>query len=520
MIRSKTATSLLAIAAMVSLSSCQTPDTTVASAAPQVLGSETAALSHPNIVIILADDMGWRDVGYHGSEIKTPNIDALASKGVILDRYYAQPTCSPTRSALMTGHSPMRLGVVQPLSKLAPTGLPLSEKLLPQYLKEANYQTVLTGKWHLGGRQRAYLPTERGFDQFYGSVNGGVGYWDHVHGGGLDWQRNGKTLREEGYSTDLITTEAIKLVRGRDKSRPLMLYAAFGAPHLPNEAPEAAIAQYADIKNPHRRVHAAMVTELDLAIGRLVETLKSEGMLDNTIIWFMSDNGGLIASPPPSFSVLGQQIAKMEAAAGTKLTPRFMEFLRLNNIEGGSDNLPLKGAKATVYEGAARVPSFVYWQGKLSAKTSAQMITAQDVLPTLLQGAGLKVPARLDGRSLWPALAKANTKALPVSDYVIQASKGLGQDEAYYRYPWKLVRIDGAPEALYNVEQDPSEKTDLAELHPDLVKKLSAALTAFPRGASVQVSMKDAILDPDFFGGKEDRAPWADTVLGPPPSED
>ena len=518
MIGSKTAASLMAIAAMVSLSSCQTPDTTAASLSPQASNSKPAALSHPNIVIILADDMGWRDVGYHGSEIKTPNIDALAAKGVILDRYYAQPTCSPTRSALMTGHAPMRLGMVQPLSKIAPTGLPLSEKLLPQYLKEANYQTFLTGKWHLGGRQRAYLPTERGFDQFYGSVNGGIGYWDHVHGGGLDWQRNGKTLREEGYSTDLIATEAIKLLQGRDRRRPLMLYAAFGAPHLPNEAPEAAIAQYADIKNPHRRVHAAMVTELDFAIGRLVETLKSEGMLDNTIIWFMSDNGGLIASPPPSFNVLGQQIAKMEAAAGTKLTPRFMEFMRVNNIEGGSDNLPLKGAKATVHEGAARVPSFVYWQGKLSPKTSAQMITAQDVLPTLLQGAGLKVPTRLDGRSLWPALTKA--KPLPVSDYVIQASKGLGQDEAYYRYPWKLVRIDGAPEALYNVEQDPSEKTDLAQSRPEVVKTLSAALTAFPRGPSVQVSMKDAILDPDFFGGKEDRAPWADRVLGPPSSED
>lgn len=518
MIRSRTAASLMAIALMVGLSSCQTPNKTAAAGGAQMSSNRTTPLNHPNIVIILADDLGWRDVGYHGSEIKTPNIDALAAKGVILDRYYAQPSCSPTRSALMTGRSPMRLGVVQPLSKLAPTGLPLSEKLLPQYLKEANYQTFLTGKWHLGGRQRAYLPTERGFDQFYGSLNGGIGYWDHVHGGGLDWQRNGKTLREEGYSTDLITTEAMKLVRGRDKSRPLMLYAAFGAPHLPNEAPEAAIAQYADIKNPNRRVHAAMVTELDTAIGRIVETLKSEGMLDNTIIWFMSDNGGLIASPPPSFTVLGQQIAKMEAAAGTKLTPRFMEFVRVNNIEGGSNNLPLKGAKATVYEGAARVPSFVYWQGKLSPKTSAQMITAQDVLPTLLQGAGLEVPSRLDGRSLWPALTKAKT--LPVSDYVIQASKGLGQDEAYYRYPWKLVRIDGAPEALYNVEQDPSETTDLAQRHPERVKMLSAALTAFPRGATVQVSMKDAILDPDFFGGKEDRAPWADTVQGPTPSED
>lgn len=518
MIRSKTMASLMAIAALVGLCSCQTPQTTTASMSPQASRGQTAALSHPNIVIILADDMGWRDVGYHGSEIKTPNIDGLAAKGVILDRYYAQPTCSPTRSALMTGHAPMRLGVVQPLSKITPSGLPLSEKLLPQYLKEANYQTVMTGKWHLGGRQRAYLPNQRGFDQFYGYLNGGIGYWDHVHGGGLDWQRNGKTLREEGYSTDLLADQAVKLVRGRDKTRPMMLYAAFGAPHLPNEAPQAALTQYANIKNPHRRTHAAMVTQLDFAIGRLVETLKSEGMLDNTIIWFMSDNGGLIASPPPSFSVLGQQIAKMEAAAGTKLTPRFMEFLRVNNIEGGSDNLPLKGGKASVYEGAARVPSFVYWQGKLSPKISAQMITAQDVLPTLLQGAGLKVPSRLDGRSLWPALTKAKT--LPVSDYVIQASKGLAQDEAYYRYPWKLVRIDGAPEALYNVEQDPSEKTDVAQSRPELVKTLSAALTAFPRGPSVQVSMKDAILDPDFFGGKEDRPPWADTVLGPPPSED
>lgn len=518
MIRSRTAAGLMTIMAMISLSSCQTPNTKTASAPDQVGDKETAALSHPNIVIILADDMGWRDVGYHGSEIKTPNIDGLAAKGVILDRYYAQPTCSPTRSALMTGHAPMRLGVVQPLSKIAPTGLPLSEKLLPQYLKDANYQTFMTGKWHLGGRQRAYLPNARGFDQFYGYLHGGIGYWDHVHGGGLDWQRNGKTLREEGYSTNLLADQAIKLVRGRDRSRPLMLYAAFGAPHLPNEAPETAIAQYADIKNPHRRTHAATVSELDSAIGRLVETLKSEGMLDNTIIWFMSDNGGLIASPPPSFTVLGQQISKMEVAAGTKLTPRFMEFLRVNNVEGGSDNLPLKGGKASVYEGAARVPSFVYWQGKLAPQTSPQMITAQDVLPTLLNAAGLKVPPRLDGRSMWPALTKAKT--LPVSDYVIQASKGLGQDEAYYRYPWKLVRIDGAGETLYNVEQDPSEKTDLAQSHPELVKRLSAALTAFPRGASVQVSMKDAILDPDFFGGKEDRAPWADTVLGPPPSED
>lgn len=512
------ALALIAAVSLLGLTGCAVSDKTTTVQTSASAYQMPIRLKHPNIVIILADDMGWRDVGYHGSEIKTPNIDALAAKAVILDRYYAQPSCSPTRSALMTGRSPMRLGVVQPLSKITPTGLPLREKLLPQYLKDANYQTFLTGKWHLGGRQKAYLPGSRGFDHFYGYLNGGNGYWDHVHGGGFDWQRNGKTVRDEGYSTHLLTAEAERLIQGRDKSRPMMLYAAFGAPHLPNEAPASTIEQYAHIKNPHRRTHAAMVTELDTAIGQLVARLDSEGMLDNTIIWFMSDNGGLIASPPPSFAALGQQIAKLEAAAGTRLTPRFMEFMRVNNMEGGSDNAPLRGAKSTVYEGGARVPSFVYWPGKLSPKISSQMVTAQDVLPTLLDGAGLDSPGKLDGRSLWPAIAKA--KPLPVSDYVIQASKGLGQDEAYYRYPWKLVRIDGAPEALYNVQLDPTEQNDLSQARPDLVKRLSAALTAFPRGANVQPPMKQVIQDTDFFGGQEDRQPWADTVAETGPDDE
>lgn len=501
---------LVALTALLLLSGCQL----YPSGAP----SSVAAPSRPNIVIIIADDMGWRDVGYHGSEIKTPNIDALAAQGVTLDRFYVQPSCSPTRASLMTGQSAMRLGVVQPLSKLAPTGVPLTEKLLPQYLKDANYQTIMTGKWHLGGRQRAYLPNQRGFDYFYGSLNGGIGYWDHVHGGGMDWQRNGHGLREQGYATDLLAADAIKQIQGRDKTRPMLLYAAFGAPHLPNEAPEATVALYSDIKNPRRRIHAAMVTELDTAIGRLVETLKSEGMLDNTIIWFMSDNGGLMATPPPPMAVLGQQVTRMQTAAGAKLSPRFMEFVRINNTDGASDNLPLKGGKATVQEGGTRVPSFVYWQGRLPQQTSTQMITVQDVLPTLLHAAGLKTNAKLDGRDMWSAIK--GQKSLPVSDYVIQASKGLDQDEAIYRYPWKLERKADAPERLYNVQSDPMEEVDLIAVHPDIAKALSKTLTAWPRGANVQAPMKDVVVDTDFFGGPEDRQPWADTVSGPPAAED
>jgi hypothetical protein len=249
-----------------------------------------AAENAPNIVIILADDMGWNDVGYHGSEISTPHIDRLAAEGLELDRFYAQPACSPTRAALLTGKSSQALGIYSPLSKLNPTGLPLTEKLMPAYFRDAGYQTFLVGKWHLGFREPAYRPTARGFDHFYGHLTGGIGFWDHVHGGGLDWQRNGETVREEGYSTHLMAAEIDRLIAQRDPSKPMFLYAAFNAPHLPNEAPEETIAQYAHIDDPNRRVHAAMVSELDTAIGQLLATLDEQGMLENTLVlrlWFV-----------------------------------------------------------------------------------------------------------------------------------------------------------------------------------------------------------------------------------------
>jgi arylsulfatase A-like enzyme len=168
---------------------------------------------------------------------------------------------------------------------------------MPEYFRDAGYQTFLVGKWHLGFREPAYRPTSRGFDHFYGHLTGGIGFWDHVHGGGLDWQRNGETLREEGYSTHLMAAEIDRLIAQRDPSKPMFLYAAFNAPHLPNEAPEETIAQYAHINDPNRRVHAAMVSELDAAIGQLLATLDEQGMLENTLVWFMSDNGGLNLCP-------------------------------------------------------------------------------------------------------------------------------------------------------------------------------------------------------------------------------
>ena len=177
----------------------------------------------PNIVIILADDLGWNDVSYHGSEINTPNIDKLISSGVELDRFYVQPTCSPTRAELMTGKSAMRLGITRPISKNQKLGLGLEEKILPQYLKELNYSTYLLGKWHLGSYIPDYFPTRRGFDYFYGYLTGGIGYWDHIHGGGHDWQRNEVGLREDGYVTQLIKNDTLKIINDHDFTNPIFL---------------------------------------------------------------------------------------------------------------------------------------------------------------------------------------------------------------------------------------------------------------------------------------------------------
>ncbi len=198
--------------------------------------SPATGADKPNIVFFMADDLGWNDVGYHGSEIRTPNIDRLAAKGVELDRYYAFPVCSPTRAALMTARSPIVLGIDSPVGPNG--GLPLDEHLLPQTLQAAGYQTMMAGKWHLGIERAASHPHNRGFEHSYGHLGPAVDYFTHIWGGGLDWHRDGKVLREEGYSTELIAAEATRLVKNRDKSRPTFLYVAFNAVHTPMHATE------------------------------------------------------------------------------------------------------------------------------------------------------------------------------------------------------------------------------------------------------------------------------------------
>lgn len=469
--------------------------------------TQAEAVDRPNILLIVADDLGWRDVGYHDSEIRTPHIDRLAREGVELDRFYVQPMCSPTRAGLMTGKSPMRLGITRAIAKIDETGLPRSEKILPQYLADAGYQRLMVGKWHLGHHTPDLFPQARGFEHFYGHVTGGIGYWDHNHGGGHDWQRNGETLREEGYTTHLITDEAIRLVEERDRARPLFLYVAFNAPHTPNEAPHEAIAKYEEIDDPGRRVHAAMVDELDQAIGRILSAFEREKMLENTIVFFTSDNGGL--SPGLSSTPLRLLMQGIVAAYGERPLPTMLlEFLASMTLDGHSDNTPLPAGKGFVAEGGVRVPAAIWWPGHLERERFDGFMTISDVLPTILDAIGeeASTPDDLDGRSRWNALTGDGPPGDP-PDYVTAT---LGSAPAIYRGRWKLVDPD-APR-LYDIYADPYEERDVSTDKPEVVAALTERLNAWPRGEGPATSPLSLVLDIDVFGGSEDREPWADAA--------
>lgn len=259
----------------------------------------TAAVAHaadkPNIVVILADYLGNADLGYRGSTIRTPNLDALAQGGVRLESYYGQQLCTPARAGLMTGRYPMRYGLQSFVILPGHTyGLPTDETTLPQALKQAGYTTAMVGKWHLGHADRKYWPQNRGFDHFYGNLVGEVDYFTRERGGIVDWQRNGKFLKEEGYHTELIGDEAVRLIERQDPKKPFFLYVASLAVHTPLQARKADVDAYLGVfDNEEKRAYAAMLTGLDTQVGRIVKALETKGMRENTIIFFTADNGGI-----------------------------------------------------------------------------------------------------------------------------------------------------------------------------------------------------------------------------------
>lgn len=424
----------------------------LASLAAAAVPPAHAQPARPNVVVFLADDLGWNDVGFHGSEIRTPNLDKLAAEGTQLDRFYSFPLCSPTRSALMTGRYPLRLGlgytVVRPWARF---GLPLNERTIADYFQEAGYETAMTGKWHLGHYSRKYLPGSRGFTHSYGHVNGAIDYYTHERDKGLDWHRDGKALKEEGYTTDLIASEAERLIRGRDKSKPMFLYVPFNAPHSPLQAPEETLAKYANVQDERRRTFAAMVDRMDSAVGRVLAAIDSAGMRGNTVVLFFSDNGGPV----------GQ----------------------------GARNVPLRGAKGSAWEGGTRVPAVIRFPGKLpEAKTLKQVMTAMDVLPTLADAAGLKPKFRnpLDGKSMWSAIQSGKTT--PREDLFFSIESERAFHFAVHRdtgsEQWKLVREMGRKAEftntfLFRIDRDATESQDVASQYPALVDELVTKLEAW-----------------------------------------
>jgi arylsulfatase A-like enzyme len=398
----------------------------------------------PNVVLLLADDLGSRDLGCYGAEIETPSIDRLASQGMRFERGYSFSVCSPTRSALMTGRSPMRLGVIYTVIRpWSNYGVPLNEHFMPQSFRAAGYQTAITGKWHLGHAKKEFLPNQRGFDHAYGHVNGAIDYYTHIRDGGLDWHRNGKCIEEEGYSTDLIGAEACRWIQGRDRARPFFLYVPFNAPHTPLQAPQELIEKYSKIADPKRRAFAAMVDRMDTAVGRILKTLDDEKVAENTIVLFWSDNGGPVGS--------------------------------------GARNTPLRAAKGTVYEGGLRVPGILRWPGQIKPGSSTRQVTvATDLFPTLAGAAGVKPANTLpfDGQNLWPALASGRLQDR--SDLFWAMGGGKGTQAAVRRGEWKLVQQFGeggsAKNELFRLDEDPTESKDLSGQQPALVKELSAAI--------------------------------------------
>ena len=430
--------------------------------------AQSAPASKPNIIHIVADDLGWKDVGFNGcADIKTPNIDALAAGGAKFNQFYVQPMCTPTRAALMTGRYPFRYGLqTAVIPSVSAYGLDTSEWLLPQALKEAGYKTAIVGKWHLGHSDKKYWPKQRGFDYQYGAMIGELDYFTHDEHGVLDWFRDNQPVKEEGYTTTLLGKDAARLIEQHDASVPLYMYLTFNAPHTPYQAPQEYIDRYKHIEDPTRRVYAGMVACLDDEIGRVVAALDKKGLRDNTLILFHSDNGG---TRNAMFAGVMADVSKIKIPC---------------------DNGHYREGKGTLYEGATRVCAFANWPGQIKAGTVGGLIHAVDIYPTIaaLAGASTSKCKPLDGHNVWETIA--SDKASPRDEIIYNIEPFRA---AVRQGEWKLLWRTMLPSSveLYNIAQDPSETTNLADKHPEKVAQLQKRMDALAKEASKPLFLVD-----------------------------
>lgn len=485
--------SSLLLAASVLLTACgrhrpSPPGTPREGAAPRdgAASREGAAAAprRPHVVVFLADDLGWNEVGYHGGAVETPTLDALAREGVRLERFYAYPICSPSRAALLTGRRPERYGLLESsLMGWEDRGLPPAEVTLAERLRDAGYETALAGKWHLGHARRRWWPQNQGFEHFYGSLLGSIDYFAHTHLGGIDWQRDGRTVQEEGYATDLVAAEAVRRIEERDPTRPLFLLVSFQAPHHPFQAPDAWLDRVPGRGGDEARVIAAMILALDHAVGDVLAALGEAGMAGESLVVFLSDNG---------------------APGVRSRKPRFDDRL--------ARNAPLRGGKWTVFEGGIRVPAIARWPGRIEGGRAFEGFTSiLDLAPTILAAATVEPdPGHpLDGRNLLgmlgdrgagrrdsaapdpsgaPGPVPAAGDVLEAGELTFACRQGRDRWLALIEKGRKIVRLSGgegeAREGLFDVLEDPGEERDLSRDRPEFLRALEERARHFEEGLS------------------------------------
>jgi arylsulfatase A-like enzyme len=449
----------------------------------------------PNIVFIMADDMGWSQPAFNGGNPDlTPNIGRLANDGVRLNQFYGQSVCSPSRTALMTGRYPFRtwmdwrsedFGKPEFLERLGLTlpklpsgeatrrihGLPTSERTIAEVLRDAGYYTAITGKWHLGEWKKEHLPLQRGFMHQYGYYAWGVDYMKKTilhHTPSpytvYDWHRNEVPLYEEGYTTDLITDEAVRVIADRANRGPFFLYVPYGAVHGPLTHAPRYIADYG--------VSGATLKILDDGVGRILVALEQSGVSENTLVIFTNDNGGLTEE----------------------------------------SNRPLRGKKDTNWEGGVRIPAVLRWPGKIAPKAVHNgLMHMTDFFPTLIAAAGAQVDPRrpIDGYNLLPALL--NSTPSPRNEIVFEVT-GSVRVPAIRQGDYKLVGHE-----LFNIAADPNETKDIATLHPDVVARLKQRILDMSNQRIPLGEMSDLMSPalPYVYGEMENRDPpaWLRTIV-------
>jgi arylsulfatase B len=429
-----------------------------------------ADYTRPNILLILCDDLGYADVGFNGSkDIRTPELDRLATNGTIFSSaYVAHPFCGPSRMALMAGRYPHEFGAPfnlpnagQGLEEYNREGIDVKEVLMSTVLKQAGYFTGVIGKWHLGIDPQ-YHPNARGFDDFFGFLGGGHQYfpekfapiYERQKKNGqkifneyiVPLQHNGKEVRETEYITDAFSREAVRFVKDASKKdQPFFLYLAYNAPHSPLEAKEEDMALFPNIEDTKRRTYAGMVYAVDRGVGKIVDELKSTGAFNNTLIIFLSDNGG-------------------------------KESL-------GANNGALREGKGSTYEGGYRVPMFFHWPKQVPAgKRFEHPVSSLDFYPTFAGLGGATIPAgkELDGKNIWADFQAGRSPRSGEMIYVLRHHNGFS-DVGGRRDQWKISRVSNKLWKLFDIENDISEQQDLSSAHPKKVKAMVSEMEAWSR---------------------------------------